>query len=94
VLALVVSVAHFVAAFLALRALIAASGRGAGSSVVLHVAVALLTFPLFYTPLPALLGGRSHTGLYVTALNALLWGAIAWALVRWRAGRARRTTIR
>ena len=88
-LALVVSVSHFVAAALALRALIGATARGVGGSSALSAIVALLAFPLFYTPLPALFGGRPHTGLYVAALNALLWGALAWALLRWRARRRR-----
>jgi hypothetical protein len=83
-LALLVSVAHFAAAHLALRALLSNAGRGGGGSMALHVVVALLTFPLFYTPLPALFGGRSHAGLYVAALNALLWGGAVWAVLRRR----------
>lgn len=87
--ALVVSTVHLAAAYLSLRALLAAVGGGRGGSVALHAVVALLTFPLFHTPLPALFGGRPHTGLYVAILNALLWGTAAWALVRWRARRGR-----
>jgi ABC-type uncharacterized transport system permease subunit len=84
-----VSVTHFAATALALRALLGAAGRGSAGPTSLHAAVALLAFPLFYTPVPALFGTRPHAGLYVAALNALLWGAVAWALVRWRARRGR-----
>ena len=88
VVALLVSVAQFAATALALRALIAATGRGSGGPMALHLAVAVLAFPLFYTPVPALLfGGRPHAGLYVAALNALLWGASAWTIAGWRARR-------
>ena len=87
-IALVVSVTHFAAAFVALRALLAATGRG-GGSMALHAVVALLAFPLFYTPLPALLDARTNAGLYVAVLNAVLWGALVWGVVRWRTRRGR-----
>ena len=90
VVALVVGVAHFVAAAAALRALFEGMGRGTGGPGALHAAVALLTFPLFYTPLPGLFGGRPYTGWWVAALNAILWALAAWALVRRRDRRARR----
>jgi hypothetical protein len=82
--ALAVAVAHFAVATSALRALLTAAGRDGGSPV-LHGAVALLAFPLFYTPVPALLGGRPHTGWYVAALNAVLWGVVVALLLRRRA---------
>lgn len=88
--ALLLAVAHFAAMYLALRAVVTATGSVSGPSVLAKVGVALLAFPLFYTPLPALFGGRPHAGLYVAAANALLWGGLAWALLRWRDARAQR----
>lgn len=85
-------VTHFMAAFITLRTLMAATGRSGGPGA-LHVAVALMMFPLFYTPLPALFGGHPNAGLYVAALNAVLWGALVWVLVRWRTGRRRPSRI-
>ena len=81
---------HFAAMYVALRALIAATGSVTGPSVVVKAGVALLAFPLFYTPLPALFGGRPHAGMYVAGANALLWGGLTWALLRWRHARAHR----
>lgn len=89
-LPLLLAVAHFTAMYVALRALVTATGSATGPSVVAKVGVALLAFPLFYTPLPGLFGGRPHAGLYVAAANALVWGALAWAFLRWRDARARR----
>ena len=88
--ALLVAAAHFAAMYVALRAVVTATGSATGPSVLAKVGVALLAFPLFYTPLPALFGGRPHAGLYVAAANALLWGGLTWALLRWRHGRAHR----
>ena len=88
-LALVVSVTHFTAAFVALRALMATTAQGSSGPVALHALVALLAFPLFYTRVPALFGGHPHTGVYLAVLNALLWGAVAWALMRWLTRRRR-----
>lgn len=81
-LATAVSVTHFAATFLALRTVIAATAEGVGRSALLHAGVAVLAFPLFYTPAPGLFGGRPHTGTYLAALNALLWGVVAWAVAR------------
>lgn len=89
-LALLLAVAHFTAMYVTLRALVTATGSATGPSMLAKAGVALLAFPLFYTPLPALFGGRLHAGLYVAAVNALLGGGLAWALLRWRDARARR----
>lgn len=88
--ALLAGALHLAAATLALRALLAALAAGERAPALLQGAVAVLAFPLFYTPVPRLLfGGRPYTGLYVAALNALLWGAVVYGVVRRRPQRGR-----
>jgi hypothetical protein len=79
--ALVVGVMHFVLTTIALRALLAGQGGTQGPSAAVAVAVAVLGFPLFYTPFRPTLGGLVPAGWLVAALNALLWAAIAFVIV-------------
>lgn len=86
-IALAVGIVHFAATVMALRALLAGAAAGGGGSPALHALVAVLAFPTFYAPTAAIFGGRPHTGYWLAVLNAVLWAATVWAVLRWRARR-------